>query len=113
VPRIQLHRPLLQHAGVGKTLSAQHHTGWKSVEALPSPWLADDATLAAFATADATLYTPEIVDSPSLIQHDITQPCTTIRLLRSEPERRTQNATMVAEKRAEDQRRFEELLVID
>ena len=99
--------------GVGKTLSARHYTGWNSVEALPSPWLADDATLAAFAEADAVLYTPEIVNSPSRVHHDITQLCTTLRLLRGEPERRTQDATLTAEKRAEDQRRFEELLVVD
>jgi len=46
--------------GVGKTLSARHYTDWDRFEAIPSPWLADDATLAAFATADAVLYTPEI-----------------------------------------------------
>jgi AAA domain len=65
--------------GVGKTLSARHYTDWDRFEAIPSPWLADDATLALFATANAVLYTPEIVNSPGRVQHDITRLCSTIR----------------------------------
>jgi hypothetical protein len=99
--------------GVGKTLSARHYTDWDRFETIPSPWLADDATLALFAAANAVLYTPEIVNSPGRVQHDITRLCSTIRALRGEPERRAQDATLTAEKRAEDQRRFEELLVVD
>jgi AAA domain len=39
--------------------------------------------------------------------------CSTVCTLRGEPDRRAQNATLTAEKRAEDLRRFEELLVVD
>ena len=99
--------------GVGKTLSARHYTNWDRFEAIPVPWLAGDATLTAFATADTVLYTPEIVNSPGRIQHDIIRLCATVRTLRGEPERRAQNARLTAEKRAEDQRRFEEMLAVD
>ena len=99
--------------GVGKTLSARHYTAWDRFEALPSPWDADETELLAFATADAVLYTPEVVNSPGGIRHDITRLCATMRTIRGEPERRAANLALVAERRAEDQRRFEELQVID
>lgn len=99
--------------GVGKTLSARHYTAWDRFEALPSPWNADETELAPFAAADAILYTPEVVNSPGGIRHDINRICGTMRSLRGEPERRAANLAVVAEKRAEDQRRFEELQVID
>ena len=99
--------------GVGKTLSARHYTRWNRFEALPSPWDADEAALAAFATADAILYTPEIVNTPSGVRHDISRLCTTMRSLHGEPERRAQNRETVAAKLAEDQKRFDELLVVD
>lgn len=99
--------------GVGKTLSARHYTDWDRFEALPSPASADTAALAPFVEADAVLYTPEVVNSPGNIRHDITRLCTTLRLLRAEPERRARNLALTAEKRAEDQRRFEELQVVD
>jgi hypothetical protein len=63
--------------------------------------------------ANAVLYTPEVVNSPGSIRQDIIRLCTTLRLLRTEPERRARDAALTAERRAEDQRRFEELQVID
>jgi len=99
--------------GVGKTLSARHYTDWDRFEALPSPVFADDADLATFTAADAILYTPEIVNSPGGVRQDITRLCATLRLLRAEPERRARDIALSAEKRAEDQRRFEELQAID
>jgi hypothetical protein len=51
--------------------------------------------------------------SPGRIQHDIARLRSTVRTLRGEPDRRAQNATLTADKRAEDLRRFEELLVVD
>jgi hypothetical protein len=99
--------------GVGKTLSARHYTDWNRFEALPSPWDADDASLTALATADAVLYTPEIVNTPSGVRQDINRLCTTLRSLRGEPERRAHASASVADKRAEDQRRFDEMLAID
>jgi AAA domain len=62
--------------GVGKTLSARHYTEWNRFEALPSPWDADDACLAALATADAILYTPEIINTPGGVRQDINRLCT-------------------------------------
>jgi hypothetical protein len=99
--------------GVGKTLSARHYTDWDRFEALPSPAFADEAALAPFAAADAVLYTPEVVNSPGGVRQDIIRLCATLRLLRAEPERRARDIALTAAKRAEDQRRFEELQVID
>ena len=99
--------------GVGKTLSARHYTAWDRFEALSSPWDADETELAAFAAADAVLYSPEVVNSPGGIRHDITRICATMRALRGEPERRAANLAQVTEKRANDQRRFEELQIVD
>jgi hypothetical protein len=89
--------------GVGKTLSARHYTAWDRFEALRSPWDADETDLAAFAAADAVLYTPDVVNSPGGIRHDITRICTTMRALRGEPERRAANRAVAEEKRAERQ----------
>ena len=100
--------------GVGKTLSARHYTGWDRFEAFPSPWHADEAALAAFAAADAILYTPEIVNSPSGVRHDISRLCTTYApRFMANPSVVRRTAETVADKLAEDQRRFEELLVVD
>jgi len=99
--------------GVGKTLSARHYTDWDRFEALPPPVFANEAALAMFAAADAILYTPEVVNSPGGVRHDIIRLCATLRLLRVEPERRVRDIAVAVEKRAEDQRRFEELQVID
>jgi hypothetical protein len=99
--------------GVGKTLSARHYTDWDRFEALPSPAFADEAALAPFAAADTVLYTPEVVNSPGGVRQDIIRLCATLRLFRAEPERRARDIALTAAKRAEDQRRFEELQVID
>jgi hypothetical protein len=99
--------------GVGKTLSARHYAKWGRFEALPSPWAASEADFAAFAEADAVLYTPEIVNSPGGIRSDIAKLCSALRYLREEPARRAENLALTAEERAEDQRRFQKLQVVD
>jgi hypothetical protein len=82
--------------GVGKTLSARHYTDWDRFEALPSPFFADEAALAMFGAADAILYTPEVVNNPGGVRHDIIRLSATLRLLRAEPERRAQDIALVA-----------------
>jgi AAA domain len=96
--------------GVGKTLSARQYSDWDRFEALPSVWQADDEALAAFAGADAVLYTPEIVNSPSTIANGVRNLCTTLGSIQQEPPRRAEQAAARARAREEEQRSRELLL---
>jgi AAA domain len=96
--------------GVGKTLSARHYADWDRFEALPSVWQADDEALAAFAGADAVLYTPEIVNSPSTVTTGVRSLCTTLGSIQQEPQRRTEQTAVRARARDEEQRSRELLL---
>jgi DNA transposition AAA+ family ATPase len=96
--------------GVGKTLSARHYADWDRFEVLPSVWQADDKALAAFAGADAVLYTPEIVNSPSTVATGVRNLCTTLASIQQEPHRRTEQAAVRARAREEEQRSRELLL---
>ncbi len=99
--------------GVGKSLSARHYAKWQHFEALPSPWAASEADFAVFANADAVLYTPAIVNSPGAIRSEIGRLCSAIRLLREEPMKRVEDLRLATERRSQDQRRFEELQIVD
>jgi DNA polymerase III delta prime subunit len=96
--------------GVGKTLSARHYADWDRFEALPSVWQTDDEALAAFAGADAVLYTPEIVNSPSTVATGVRNLCTTLASIQQEPQRRTEQAAIRARAREEEHRSRELLL---
>src|SRR3954470_1565256 len=70
--------------GVGKTLSARHYADWDHFEALPSVWQADDEALAAFASGDTVLYTPEIVNSPSTVANGVRSLCISLSSIQQE-----------------------------
>jgi DNA transposition AAA+ family ATPase len=99
--------------GVGKTLSARRFAAWDLFEALPSVWRAEDNELAAFADADTVFYTPEVVNSPRAVADGVSHLCRILRSLREEPQRRAEQATVVAQAREEARRRQERLLEID
>jgi DNA transposition AAA+ family ATPase len=99
--------------GVGKTLSARHYAAWDRFEALPSVWQADDAALAEFAAADTVLYTPEIVNSPRAVADNVRQLCGSLRLIREEPQRRTESDAAKAQAREEERKQRELLLEVD
>jgi hypothetical protein len=99
--------------GVGKTLSARHYAAWDRFEALPSVWQADDAAIAGFAAADTVLYTPEIVNSPRAVADSVKQLCSSLRLIREEPQRRAESVAARAQAREEQRRQRELLLEVD
>ena len=96
--------------GVGKTLSARHYAEWDRFEALPSVWQADDEALAAFASVDTVLYTPEIVNSPSTVSHGVRSLCTSLGSIQQEPRHRAEQTAAQARAREEEQRSRELLL---
>ena len=99
--------------GVGKTLSARNYADWDRFEALPSVSKADDEALAAFASADTVLYTPEIVNSPSAVANGIRNLCTSLRSIQQAPQRRAFQAAVQALAREEERRRQEFFLEDD
>lgn len=99
--------------GVGKTLSARRYAAWDRFEALPAPWRADDATLAAFRDTDAILYTPEIVNSPRGVASDVTRLCAALRAIREEPENRAHSDALHDRDTEAEQRQLDLVSSVD
>ncbi len=99
--------------GVGKTLSARRYAAWDRFEALPPVWHADDDALAAFGTADTVFYTPQVVNSPSVVADGIRHLCAKIRSIRDEPPRRAKSIAAKVWAREEERKRQELLLEAD